>query len=104
MNNWIIGLATTALIFMVVTWMLATRCIAMSREIRKLERSNQELKYFARTLRAENTKLSSQVTEEGRITSMRLSLHLKDEKISELENLVKRQNVLLKQKWEGAKK
>lgn len=107
MINWIIVLAATALIFLVVAWTLANRCISMYEEIKKLERNNASLKYSIRALKAENDKLRCQVAcnpDVEKVTALKLSLYLKQEKIDALQAKVNRQQQLLQQKWEGAKK
>lgn len=107
MNEWMIGIATLAIIFLVAAWVLANRCMSMYREIQKLERSNQDLKYSVRSLRDENDRLHSQVyvnPDAERMTALRMSLHLKQEEIDALREKIKRQNQLLNQKWEDAKK
>ena len=107
MIEWIIGLSAMTLVFVVATWALANRCMSMYEQIKKLERSNQDLKYSVRSLKAENDRLHSRVfvaPDAERMTALKLSLHLKQEEIDELREKVKRQNQLLKQKWEDAKK
>lgn len=107
MTELVIGLATLSVIFLVAAWVLANRCLSMYREIQKLERSNQDLKYSVRSLKDENDRLHSQVyvnPDAERMTALRMSLHMKQEEIDALREKVKRQDQLLKQKWEDAKK
>ena len=107
MIEWIVGLATMMVIFLVATWTLANRCLSMYEEIKKLERQNEDLRYSVKALKDENSKLHSRVfvtPDVERMTALKLSLHLKNEEIEELREKVRRQNQLLKQKWEGSKK
>jgi cell division protein FtsL len=107
MIEWIIGLATMLLIFLVATWTLVNRCLSMYEDIKKLERQNEDLRYSVKALKAENDKLHSRVfvsPEAERMTALKLSLHLKNEEIEELREKLRRQNQLLKQKWEGSRK
>ena len=107
MIEWIVGLATMMVIFLVATWTLANRCLSMHHENRKLERMNADLRYSVKHLKTENDKLRNGVyvtPDTERITALKLSLHLKNEEIEELREKVRRQNQLLKQKWEGSKK
>lgn len=103
----VVGLATLALIFLVAALMIANRYLALYEEVKKLERYNEDLKYSVKALKAENDKLHSRVfvaPDAERMTALKLSLHLKNEEIEELKEKVRKQNVLLKQKWEGSKK
>lgn len=103
MFEWLVGTATMALIFLVSTVMMANRYLAMYEEVKKLERYNENLRYSMKTLRAENEKLQSSHDVE-KMTALKMSLHLKQEEIEELREKIQKQNVLLKQKWEGSKK
>lgn len=103
----VVGLATLALIFLVAALMIANRYLALYEEVKKLERQNEDLRYSVKALKAENDKLHSRVfvaPDAERMAALKLSLHLKNEEIEELKEKVRRQNVLLKQKWEGSKK
>lgn len=103
----VVGLATLALVFLVMSIMGWNRYLAMHHENRKLERQNADLRFSVKHLKTENEKLRNGVyvtPDTERITALKLSLHLKNEEIEELREKIKKQNVLLKQKWEGAKK
>ena len=103
----VVGLATLALIFLVAFIMVGNRYLALHHENKKLERQNADLRYSVKYLKAENAKLRNGVyvtPDTERNTALKLSLHLKNEEIEELREKIKKQNVLLKQKWEGAKK
>lgn len=104
---WIIALATLSVLFLAVSCVLAKRCISMCNDIQKLESDNAELKRSMKSLNAENSKHHRAVyvtPDAQRITALKLSLHLKNEEIEELKEKIRKQNVLLKQKWEGSKK
>lgn len=106
-NLWIVSLATLAVLFVAVSCILAKRCISIGNVIQKLEVDNAELKRSVKSLKAENSKLHRLVyvtPDAQRITALKLSLHLKDEEIDELKEKIKKQNILLKQKWEGSRK
>lgn len=103
----VVGLTTLTLIFLVTSVMAANRCLSLHREVRKLEQLNEDLRYSVKALKTENDKLHSRVfvsPEAERMTALKLSLHLKNEEIEELREKVRKQNQLLKQKWEGSKK
>lgn len=103
----VVGLATLSLIFLVAFIMVGNRYLALHHENKKLERQNADLRFSVKHLKTENEKLRNGVyvtPDTERITALKLSLHLKNEEIEELREKVKKQNVLLKQKWEGAKK
>lgn len=103
----VVGLATLSLIFLVISIMGWNRYLVMHHENKKLERQNADLRYSVKHLKSENANLRNGVyvtPDTERITALKLSLHLKNEEIEELKEKIRKQNVLLKQKWEGAKK
>ena len=103
----VVGLAILTLIFMLTSIMAGNRYLALHHENRKLERQNADLRYSVKHLKTENEKLRNGVyvtPDTERITALKLSLHLKNEENEELKEKIRKQNVLLKQKWEGAKK
>ena len=103
----VVGLATLSLISLAAAVMGWNRYFALHHENKKLERQNADLRYSVKHLKTENAKLQNGVyvtPDTERITALKLSLHLKNEEIEELREKIKKQNVLLKQKWEGAKK
>lgn len=103
----VVGLATLALIFLVAFIMVGNRYLALHHENKKLERQNADLRFSVKHLKTENEKLRNGVyvtPDTERITALKLSLHLKNEENEELKEKIRKQNVLLKQKWEGAKK
>ena len=102
----VVGLATLALIFLVISIMGWNRYLALHHENKKLERQNADLRYSVKHLKAENDKLRNGVyvtPDTERITALKLSLHLKNEEIDKLRDKVRKQNQLLNQKWEGSK-
>lgn len=104
---WIIALSALDVMFLAVACILLKRCISMCNDIQKLEAEKAELKRSMKSLKAENKKLHRLVCETPevqRITALKLSLRLKDEEIDELKEKVRKQSILLKQKWEGSKK
>jgi cell division protein FtsL len=103
----VVGLSCLTLIFLVTSIVVGNRYLALHHENRKLERMNADLRYSVKHLKTENDKLRNGVyvtPDTERITALKLSLHLKNEEIEELREKVRKQNVLLKQKWEGSKK
>ena len=103
----VVGLGTLTLIFMVGFIMVGNRYLALHHENKKLERQNADLRYSVKHLKTENAKLQNGVyvtPDTERITALKLSLHLKNEENEELKEKIRKQNVLLKQKWDGAKK
>ena len=103
----VVGLTTLTLIFLVISIVATNRCLVLHQEVRKLEQQNEDLRYSVKALKTENGKLHSRVfvsPEAERMTALKLSLHLKNEEIEELREKVRKQNQLLKQKWEGSKK
>ena len=100
-------LAALLIIFVALAFIFTKQCISMYNKIQKLETENAELKHSVKSLKTENNKLHRLVyvtPDAQRITALKLSLHLKDEEICELKDKIRKQNVLLKQKWEGSKK
>lgn len=103
----VIGLGSLTLIFLVTSIVVCNRYLELQHENRKLERMNADLRYSVKHLKTENDKLRNGVyvtPDTERITALKLSLHLKNEEIDELREKIRKQNQLLKQKWEGAKK
>ena len=103
----VVGLTTLTLIFLVISIVATNRCLVLHQEVRNLEQQNEDLRYSVKALKTENGKLHSRVfvaPDAERMTALKLSLHLKNEEIEELKEKVRKQNVLLKQKWEGSKK
>ena len=107
MIEWVIALTGLSVLFFGFTIALASRCISMGEEIKRLEQKNQN-QWDA--LRATRTALEIEIKKESsnqyeqQITSLKLALHMKQEKIDELQAKLKEQRVLLRQKWEGSKK
>ena len=109
-----VGLGTLTVMFLVTTIMAANRYLALHHENKKLEqyieeqkRSNEDLKYSVKVLKTENDKLRILAycnPEVERMTALKMALHLKNEENEELREKVRKQNQLLKQKWEGSKK
>lgn len=107
MIEWIIGLGALAVLFFAVACSLAVRCGNMYDQIKRLESSNADLRYSVKHLKAESDKFRNGVyvtPDTERITALKLSLHLKQEKIDALQAKIRKQEQLLNQKWEGAKK
>lgn len=107
MFEMVVGFATLSLIFLVMSVMGWNRYFVQHHENKKLERQNADLRYSVKHLKTENEKLRNGVyvtPDTERITALKLSLHLKNEEVEELREKIRKQNVLLKQKWEGAKK
>lgn len=103
----VVGLATLALIFLVTSLMVANRYMVLYEKVRELERYTEDLKFSVKTLRAENDRLHSLVycnPEVEKMTALKLTVHLKNEEIADLREKVRKQNQLLKQKWEGSRK
>ena len=109
----VVGLATLLLVFLVASIVIAIRYVTLHEEAKTLERyseelkrSNEDLKYSVKALKAENDRLHILVycnPEVERMTALKMALHLKNEEIEELREKIRKQNVLLKQKWEGSK-
>ena len=107
MVEWIIALGTLAVISFLVACALAKRCLAMYEQARKLERINEDLRFTVRSLKTQVSTLQNQLyinPNTEKMAALRMSLRLKQEEVEELREKVRKQNVLLKQKWEGAKK
>jgi hypothetical protein len=114
MFEMLVGLATLTLIFLVTSIWAANRYLVMHHEVRKaerycedLKRYNEELKRSVKALETENDRLHILVycnPELERMTALKMALHLKNEENEELREKVRKQNQLLKQKWEGSKK
>ena len=106
MTEWIIGLATVAMIFFVLTCILANRCLCMYQEIKKLERKAEDMRHSNTALKTQIDTLVNRLyaaPEVEKVTTLKLHLHMKQEMIDALREKVRKQDVLLKQKWEGAK-
>ena len=116
MIEWVIALTGLSVLFFGFTIALASRCISIDEESKRLEKEKSNLQdelYETRTaLEAQIEKnFSGQYEQqiifgqyEQQITSLKLALHMKQEKIDELQAKLKEQRVLLRQKWEGSKK
>lgn len=114
MFEMVVGLATLLLVFLVISIVLAIRYAALHEEANTLvrysedlKRSNEDLKYSVKALKSENDKLRILVycnPELEKMTALKMALHLKNEENEELREKVRKQNQLLKQKWEGSKK
>jgi predicted nucleic acid-binding Zn-ribbon protein len=103
----IVGLSCLTLIFLVTSIMAGNRYLSLQHENRKLEQMNADLRYSVKHLKTENEKLRNGVyvtPDTERITALKFSLHLKQEKIFELQEKIRKQQQLLNQKWEGCKK
>lgn len=110
----VVGLSCLTLILLVTSIMVANRYLGLHQEVRTLERysedlkrSNEDLKYSVKALKVENDRLyilAYSNPELEKMTALKLSLHLKQEEIDDLKEKLRRQNVLLRQKWEGSKK
>lgn len=88
-------------------WALASRCIHMYDSIQALKQKNDDLVLNVKHLKAENERLRSRVyinPNVDQITALKLELHFKQEKIDALRAKLEKQNMLLRQKWEGSKK
>ena len=102
-----VGLAILMLVFIGTSIMGWSRYFSLHHENRKLEQMNADLRYSVKHLKSENEKLRNGVyvtPDTERITALKLSLHLKQEKIDALQAKVRKQQQLLNQKWEGSKK
>lgn len=114
MFEMVVGLATLTLIFLVLFIVVANRYLALHHETKKLERysedlkrNNEELKCSVKALKADNDRLHILVycnPELERMAALKMALHLKNEENEDLREKLRRQNQLLKQKWEGSKK
>lgn len=107
MNEWTFILAILSFLLLALFCAVSSRCGEMGKEIKRLESQNADLRYSVKHLKAENQKLQNGVyvtPDTERITALKLSLHLKQEKIDALQAQVKKQRQLLNQKWEEAKK
>ena len=103
----VFGLSLLALTFLVTSIVAGNRYLALHHENRRLEQMNADLRYSVKHLKSENEKLRNGVyvtPDTERITALKLSLHLKQEKIDALQAKVRKQQQLLNQKWEGSKK
>ena len=110
----VVGVSILALIFLAMSIVLAVRCATLQENIRSLERyseehkrSNDELKCSVKALKAECDRLyilAYSNPELEKMTALKMALHLKNEENEELREKVRKQNTLLKQKWEGSKK
>lgn len=106
-TEWIIGLATVAVFFFILSCVLANRCLTMYREIRKLERKTDDLRHTNKALNGQIDTLLNRLYEAPEVekmTALRMALHIKHEENDALREKIRKQDVLLKQKWEGAKK
>lgn len=106
MTEWIIALGTLLALFVASTCILASRIINMRDDMDCMAEHNKELKAAVKQLRYENSNLRNRVyinPDNNRITSLKLALHLKQEKIDSLQARIDKQNMLLKQKWEGSR-
>lgn len=107
MNEWTIGLATVAVIFFVLACVAANRCLTMYQEIQKMERKMEDLRYSNKALKTQADTLLNRLyaaPDVEKMTALRMSLHMKQEENDALREKIKRQNQLLNQKWEEAKK
>ena len=107
MIEWLVALSVTTLLFLGLTVVLVSRCVSMGAEITRLEAKNTVLKdsiFALRTALEREIKKETSNQYEQQITSLKLALHLKQEKVDELQAKLKEQRVLLQQKWEGSKK
>ena len=107
MKEWIIALATLAIFFFLLAWVLAKRCIHLYEQLRKVEKANEDLKHSIRAMKTQIDHLHSKLyvnPDTEKMTALKMALHLKNEEIDNLREKVKKQNVLLKQKWEECKK
>lgn len=110
----VVGFAILALIFLLMAIGIALRYEALHEDVRSLERysedlkrSNDDLKYSVKALKAENDRLHILVyhnPELEKMAALKMALRLKNEENEELREKIRKQNVLLKQKWEGSKK
>lgn len=106
MTEWIIALGAIATILLICSVALAKRIIAMYDDMKKLERSNADLRYSVKFLKDENRRLQNSVsvtTDPQEVTKLKWELHLKQEKIEALQMKLKREHQLLNQKWNGMK-
>lgn len=103
--EWIIGLGAALVICFVFAWMLGARCLSMHSEIKKLERNNDDLRHTVKALKTQVDTLHNRLytPDADMMTALKMHLHLKQEENDELREKVKRQNQLLRQKWEDAK-
>lgn len=88
-------------------WVLASRCIHMYDSIQTLKQKNDDLVIKCKHLQAENEVKNCRVVinrDSNQITALKLELLLKQEKIDALRARLDKQNMLLRQKWEGSKK
>lgn len=107
MMEWIIALGSLTVILFIVTCALEKRCLAMYEQNRKLERINEDLRFSVRSLKTQVSTLQNQLyinPNTEKMAALRMSLRLKQEEVEELREKIKKQNVLLKQKWEESKK
>lgn len=107
MVEWIIALGSLTVILFIVTCVLEKRCLAMYEKNRKLERINEDLRFSVRSLKTQVSTLQNQLyinPNTEKMAALRMSLRLKQEEVEELREKIKKQNVLLKQKWEESKK
>ena len=107
MIEWLVALSVTTLLFMGLTVVLVSRCVSQGAEITRLEAKCTVLKeslFAVRTELEREIKKDSANQYEQQITSLKLALHLKQEKMDELQAKLKEQRVLLQQKWDGSKK
>ena len=107
MVEWVIALGAASLLFFVAMVVLLSRCISMGAEITRLESKNAVLKESLFTMRvALESELRKETSNQydQQIASLKLALHLKQEKIDELQTKLKELRTLLRQKWDGSKK
>lgn len=107
MNEWMIAFGVTALISLIAACVLANRCLEMYQRIKELEQKKEDLRHSNKALKHQIDALINRIYASPNVeqmTALKLSLHMKQEEIDGLREKIRKQEVLLKQKWEGAKK
>ena len=121
MTEWLIVLGVIATMLFVFACAICKSYLSMAEEMRmmkeknnalrtsydSLKKVNEELALSVYNMTAENNRLRNIAygnEDAQRVSALRLELHLKQERIEELQNRLKEQRLLLRQKWEGSKR
>lgn len=121
MTEWLIVLGVIATMLFVFACAIGKSCLSMADELRlmkeknnalrtsydSLKKANEELALSIYNMTAENNRLRNIAygnEDAQRVSALRLELHLKQERIEELQNRLKEQRLLLRQKWEESKR
>lgn len=103
MIEWLIASIAIMIISIAINFAQRKKCEHLTNRVRILEKKNTELLCSIRVCK-NNLQIVRKSAEDEEIAQLRFQLYRKQEQIDELQNVLKKQRILLEQKWSEGKK